>query len=285
MSVGALLSGTMADMTAVEVEAAAERGAGILLPIGVMETHGPHLPTGTDAFIATQMCRLTKTYAAKLGKELLIAPPYYWGIVGVLAGFPGSFNIRAETAKQLLIDVIDSLLANKFSEILVVSHHGDLHHNMMIREVLEAQHVRGATGVRWLYAAARWKLIPRMGLTGEERIWVRWDFKPELERFRVTEILGIHADEYETAAMVRYFPEIVDFAALEDLPPTQLTTNDLQSWREGGDAPRRLTPHGYFGAPNPIDPNLWRHFDETARIMAEAVVRAGHESQGLPASR
>jgi creatinine amidohydrolase len=280
MSLSALLTGTMADMTAPDIEAAASRGAGVLLPIGVMETHGPHLPTGTDALIAAQMCRLTKTYAAELGKELIIAPPYYWGITGVLADFPGSFNVRPQTAKLLLVDMIESLLANKFSEILVVSHHGDFHHNMMVRGVLEEQHARGATGVRWLYAAARWKLIARLNMTGEEPIWVPWDFRPELERFQVTGILGVHADEYETAAMIRYFPETVNFSALERLQPTTLTMNDLQSWRKGGDAPRRLTPDGYFGAPNPIDPNLWRHFDETARIMAEAVVR----SEAKPAS-
>jgi len=273
MTIGALFTETMADMTAVAIEAAVERGAGVLLPIGVMETHGPHLPTGTDALIATQICRLTKSYAAELGRELLIAPPYYWGITGVLSGFAGSFNIRAETARQLLNDVIDSLLANKFGDILLVSHHGDFDHNVMIREVLEAQHQQGNTGVRWLYAAARWRLIKRLGLTGQEPYWVPWDFKPELERFKVTGILGVHADEYETAAMVRYFPETVDFDALENVSPTQLTMKDLESWRAGGDAPRRLTPNGYFGAPNPVDPNLWRHFDETARIMASAVAR------------
>ena len=273
MTIGALFTETMADMTAVAIEAAVKRGAGVLLPIGVMETHGPHLPTGTDALIATQICRLTKSYAAELGRELLIAPPYYWGITGVLSGFVGSFNIRAETAKQLLDDVIDSLLANKFGDILLVSHHGDFDHNVMIREVLEQQHQQGKTGVRWLYAAARWRLIKRLGLTGQEPYWVPWDFKPELERFKVTGILGVHADEYETAAMVRYFPETVDFDALENVSPTQLTMKDLESWRAGGDAPRRLTPDGYFGAPNPVDPNLWRHFDETARIMASAVAR------------
>jgi creatinine amidohydrolase len=125
--------------------------------------------------------------------------------------------------------------------------------------------------VRWLYAASRWKMIQRLGMTGEEPIWVRWDFKPELERFRVTGILGVHADEYETAAMVRYFPDTVNYEALKNLPPTQLTIDDLQSWRAGGEAARKLTPDGYFGAPNPIDPELWRHFDETARIMAAAL--------------
>jgi len=274
MPTGALFAETMADMTAVQIEAAAKRGAGVLLPMGVIETHGPHLPTGTDAFIATQICRLTKTYAAELGRELVIAPPYYWGITGVLADFPGSFNVRPETAKRLLNDVIDSLLANRFGDVLLVSHHGDYDHNVMIRDVLEQFHTQGKSSVRWLYAAARWRLIKRLGLTGKEPYWVPWEFKPELERFQVTGILGVHADEYETAAIVRYFPETVDFDALQNLAPTQLTIEDLQSWRKGGDAPRRLTPDGYFGAPNPIDPNLWRHFDETARIMAAAVAHA-----------
>jgi creatinine amidohydrolase len=270
MSIGTLFTETMADMTSVKIAAAAKRGAGVLLPIGVMEAHGPHLPTGTDAFIATQLCHLTRNYAAP-AKELIIAPPYYWGINSVLGEFAGSFNIRPETAKLLLTDVIDSLLANQFTEILLVSHHGDFAHNTMIRDVLEAMHRKGKTGVRWLYAATRWKMIQRLGMTGEEPIWVRWDFAPELERFRVTGILGVHADEYETAAMVRYFPATVDYDALKDLAPTQLTMDDLAEWRKGGDAARRVTPDGYFGAPNPIDPELWRHFDETARIMAAAL--------------
>lgn len=269
MSVGALFTGTMAEMTATQIGDAARRGAGVLLPIGVIEAHGPHLPTGTDAFIATQLCRLTRAYAAP--KELLIAPPYYWGINSVLGEFTGSFNIRPETAKLLLADVIGSLLANGFGDILLVSHHGDFAHNVMIREVLEAMHAGGNTGVRWLYAASRWKMIERLGMSGDEPIWVRWDFTPELERFRVTGIFGVHADEYETAAMVRYFPDTVDYEALRDLPPTELTTDDLREWRKGGEAARRLTPDGYFGAPNPVDPELWRHFDETARIMADAL--------------
>jgi creatinine amidohydrolase len=270
MSIGALLTETMSDMTATQIAAAAARGAGVLLPIGVMEAHGPHLPTGTDALIATQLCRLTRDYAAP-GKELIIAPPYYWGINSVLGEFAGSFNIRPDTARRLLTDVIDSLLANSFREVLLVSHHGDFAHNVMIREVLEAMHACGNTGVRWLYAASRWKMIKRLGMTGEEPIWVRWDFTPELERFRVTGILGVHADEYETAAVVRYFPETVDYEALRTLRPTELTVDDLAEWRKGGEAARRFTPQGYFGAPNPVDPELWRHFDETARIMADAL--------------
>jgi creatinine amidohydrolase len=267
----AIFDATMADMTAPQIAAAAARRAGVLLPIGVIEAHGPHLPTGTDAYIATQLCRLTQTYAGEAGRELIIAPPYYWGINGVLGEFTGSFNIRPETAKLLLADVIDSLLANRFSDILLVSHHGDFAHNAMIRDVLLEMHKQGKAGVRWLYAPARWTMIERLGMTGREPIWVPWQFDPKLDRFRVTGALNVHADEYETAAVVRYFPDSVDYEALRDLPPTKLTVDDLKAWRQGGEAARRLTPRAYFGEPNPVDPDLWRFFDETARIMAQAV--------------
>lgn len=271
MSQEKLLSDTMADMTATAVEAAARRDAAVLLPIGVMEAHGPHLPIGTDAFIALQLCRLTQTYAARHGREALIAPPYYWGINGVLGEFAGSFRIREETAAALLTDVIESLVANAFKDVFVVSHHGDRAHNDMILKVLQNAHRHGQTGVRWLYAPSRWNMIERLGQTGEEPIWVRWEPEASLRGFRLSGTFGVHADEYETAAMVRYHPETVDFEALRGLEPTALTADDLAEWRKGGAAARRLTPNGYFGDPNPVDPDLWRFYDETAKIMARAI--------------
>jgi len=266
-----LSSGTMAGMTAPALKAAADRGAAVLLPLGVMETHGPHLPIGTDAFIAMALCRATQSYAAAAGLETVIAPPYYWGINGVLGDFVGSFNIRPETAAALLTDVIESLVANGFRDIYVVSHHGDRAHNEMILAVLQKAQARGHGGARFLYAPLRWKMIERLGQTGREPVWVPWDYAPALEAFRVTGVFGLHADEYETAAMVRYFPDTVDYEALRRTPPTTLTADDLPEWRQGGESARRLTPDGYFGAPNPVDPELWRHYDETARILAAAI--------------
>ena len=263
-----LNQGGMAEMTAPAVAAAAQRGAVAILPVGVMEAHGPHLPIGTDAFIALALSRLTARYA---GREALVAPPFYWGINGVLADFTGSFRVRPETAALLLEDVIQSLLGFGFGEVLLVSHHGDLAHNEMIRDVLVALHGAGGAGARWLYTPFRWRMFARLGMTGEEAIWVPWTPTPALEAFRLTGVFGVHADEFETAAMVRYFPETVDFEALRDLPPTALTAADLPRWRKGGAEARALTPDGYFGAPNPVDPELWRHFDETAKIMAAAI--------------
>ncbi|ADZ71551.1 creatininase family protein [Polymorphum gilvum] len=267
-----MFADTLAELTASQVQEAARSGAAALLPVGVIECHGPHLPTGTDAYTALKLCQLTRRYAAELGRRCVIAPPYYWGINGILNEFPGSFRIRAETAAALLSDVIGSLFANAFQDVLIVSHHGDRLHNEMIRDVLTELHVQGHTRARWLYAPFRWRMFERLGMSGEEPIWVPWAPTPALDDFKVTGILGVHADEYETAAMVRFFPDTVDYDALRGLPPTRLTLEDLQDWRKGGEDAKRLTPDGYFGAPNPIDPELWRHYDETARVMARAIL-------------
>lgn len=261
----------MTEMTAVAIKAAAERHAAILLPVGVIENHGPHLPVGTDAFIALALCQATQRFAGALGKETLIAPPFYWGVNSVLKDFVGSFKMRPETSAAVLTDIIDSLSADGFRDIYVVSHHGDRAHNVVVLDVLQRAHKRGLSGARWLYAPKRWQIFDRLGQTGKEPVWVPWEYTPALEDFKVTGIFGIHADEYETAAMVRYFPDTVDYDALRGLEPTRLTMDDFVAWRSGGEAAKRLTPDGYLGAPNPIDPDLWRHYEETARIMAKAI--------------
>jgi creatinine amidohydrolase/Fe(II)-dependent formamide hydrolase-like protein len=48
----------MAEMSWIEYrERMATEGAVLLLPVGALEQHGPHLPLGTDAILATEMAR------------------------------------------------------------------------------------------------------------------------------------------------------------------------------------------------------------------------------------
>lgn len=73
-----LFAGTMADLTYPQVEAAAAAaGACVLLPTGVIEQHGPHLPLGTDAYGAYQLCRMVKDELDRQGAPALIAPPVF----------------------------------------------------------------------------------------------------------------------------------------------------------------------------------------------------------------
>lgn len=63
-----------------------------ILPIGAVEAHGPHLPLGTDNFLAE---RLSEKLAERLNAFVLPTLPY--GQVWSLKNFPGSINISNES--------------------------------------------------------------------------------------------------------------------------------------------------------------------------------------------
>ena len=72
---------TIADMTWMEVEKAAENNPVLLVPIGSIEQHGPHLPIGTDTYLVYLLSLLTKKELEKQEIPAVIAPPYYFGIM------------------------------------------------------------------------------------------------------------------------------------------------------------------------------------------------------------
>ena len=61
MSGYSIFEETMVDLTFPQVEAAAARGAAVLVPSGVVEQHGPHLPTGTDTGSPKSMAFMPRT--------------------------------------------------------------------------------------------------------------------------------------------------------------------------------------------------------------------------------
>src|SRR5690348_287067 len=96
---------TIAEMTYPEVEAAIGRGAIALWSMGVIEQHGPHLPTATDVYIPSARLRAVKRLLAEEGVESIIIPPFYWGVNFVSASFPASIKVRAEVMIELVADV------------------------------------------------------------------------------------------------------------------------------------------------------------------------------------
>ena len=91
------------ELTIADFEEAVERCESVcVLPIGVIEAHGPHLPLGTDAIIAHRLaCAAAETEPA------IVFPFYPWGLNVEAKVWPGGVVLRTE----LLLD----LLANEFS--------------------------------------------------------------------------------------------------------------------------------------------------------------------------
>lgn len=250
-----VFAGTMADMTYPEVEAAAKRGAIVLWAMGVIEQHGPHLPLATDVYIPTAVLRGARRLLGERGIDSVIAPPFYWGVNDVSASFPGTFKVRPEIMVELMKDVFATLAGDGFRRVFCLSGHGDAAHNRTIyRGVIEGCDGTNITGHFVLPPGMR----ARLGLPDDDPRLVSYDER----QADAPHFLDIHAGEYETAALLSEVPDTCRRDLVPTLKSTDLTRDDLAIWRQGPDAARRVTPHGYFGDPAAARP------DDGARLLA-----------------
>lgn len=89
-----------------------------LLPIGAVEAHGPHLPLGTDNFLAE---KITNKIAKKTSGIVLPVIPY--GQVWGLENFPGSINITNESLIPFIFDIGAGLYKQGFRILAVINGH------------------------------------------------------------------------------------------------------------------------------------------------------------------
>jgi creatinine amidohydrolase len=101
-----------------EVAAAIAARPLAVLPVGSVEQHGPHLPTGTDTFAAEA---IAAGLATKLGGVL--APFVDYGVTPLHRGRPGTVSLRPATFEALLRDIGSELLAGGFEALVLVNWH------------------------------------------------------------------------------------------------------------------------------------------------------------------
>ena len=98
-----------------------ERGPRQLLvvPVGSLEQHGPHLPLDTDTRIAVAVAR--RACAGRAGVAL--APPLPIGASGEHAAFPGTLSIGSEALASCLIE-LGRHASLHWPALLLVNGHG-----------------------------------------------------------------------------------------------------------------------------------------------------------------
>jgi creatinine amidohydrolase len=106
-----------------EVADAAERGAGVILPLGAIEQHGPHLPLDTDSFLARELA-----LAGSAGHDALVAPVVSYGyrsrpLSGGGPTFPGTLSLSGSTFVALVREILEGLLEHGFRRLLVYGWH------------------------------------------------------------------------------------------------------------------------------------------------------------------
>ena len=195
---------SMVEMTWQEVQAAADKGAIVLLPVGIVEAHGPHLDLSTDFYLSTINCRFLKQELESKGIDAIIAPPLYWGISIDLARYAGTFSVSPETMKGLLSDIFTSLNSWGFRRVFVQNAHGDhLHIDIIKNAIAEAN-----KSLSDFKAYFMWELD----------IEVENDIAyPPMRENRYQP--DYHAGAIETAQMYAFFPEKVRCDVAKRLKP------------------------------------------------------------------
>ncbi len=184
-----------------QVQEAARAQALVLVPVGVIEEHGPHMGLGADTYLAGLHCRRIQAALAAAGTKAVIGPPCYWGITDDTSHFPGSFNVRPETLTALLTDICRSLQSWGFRRLVFVSDHGNVNHRRTLKDGL-AQ-ARQELNVEAFSLDAMWTDVP---------------IYPPPER-PGRYLPDYHAGAAETAVMVKEFPAEVDVRRAEQLKP------------------------------------------------------------------
>ena len=107
----------MERMTVKLVREYLEKKKSIIVPIGVIEQHGYHLPLKTDALLAEGMGRL-------IGERtgILVAPVIYSSFSG--GGLPGTINISPAVMSLVINDTLLSLASQGFQNFYLFLCHG-----------------------------------------------------------------------------------------------------------------------------------------------------------------
>jgi len=108
----------------------------VVLPVGAIEAHGPHLPLDTDVVIATAMARAGARKLTDRGHVVLILPALAYTAASFGSAFHGTLSISAITVTALIVDVARRLSDQGFRLLALANVHLDPEHLTALNEVV-----------------------------------------------------------------------------------------------------------------------------------------------------
>lgn len=179
-------------------QGAAHAGRTVLVvPVGSLEQHGPHLPAGTDALLVEHVARA----AADRVREQLpvaVAPTLAYGCSHHHLPFGVTGSLRTETYLAVLGDLLDSFEQSGFRHVFVLNGHGGNHEavHLAVRD-------KGLDRTMDLAAASYYDLVEDAAVAARAH--------------RIGEVPG-HAGAFETSLVLAVRPDLVR----PDLPSRRL---------------------------------------------------------------
>jgi creatinine amidohydrolase len=186
----------------------------VILPVGSVEEHGPHLPLGTDTFHALEVARRIAQQ-----RSVVVAPPLYYGLCRSTRQHPGTVSISGDTIRALVTELGREFHRQGAGGLLIMTGHA------------------GGTHVAALVEAGETLLaeLPDLKVAVVNLLELLREVvaaRPELVRTKGDS----HAGEVETALMLAAYPHLVKGTAPAEYPsfPKYLLVRDkLHHWPGG----------------------------------------------------
>ena len=233
----------------------------LVLPVGAIEQHGPHLPTGTDTFHAVWVAERSAALAAER-TPIVLAPALPFGSSGHHLPFGGTMSLTTTTYYAVLTELVESLVGSGFTRIFILNSHGGNHElvQLVARDVVLRCEAHIAAGSWWAIA---------------------WDALVEANAGLDGRFPG-HAGRFETSLVQAMRPDLVVSGSLPERDEPTAST------RPHFEPPFRAEHHGgwqaidgFSDSPVLADPALGsRWLEVSVQPVAEAFVAFQRESGG-----
>ncbi|MCP3029911.1 creatininase family protein [Halobacillus sp. A1] len=177
----------LARLTSKQVKELDKEDALVVLPIGAIEQHGPHMPVYTDTLIGEGL--LAQTFEHFTNEQnIWMLPPLPYGKSTEHLGMTGTMTLSASTLQAVVSDIAESVKESGFRRLVLFNSHGGNHDllNMVSREI------RIQTGLM----VFRLNSSEGHGLDGV--------VSEKEKKF------GIHGGEVETSMVLDFKPDWVD---------------------------------------------------------------------------
>jgi hypothetical protein len=147
----------LAELNTEQIRALDRAKTVILLPGGILEEHGPYLPSYTDGYLNERLTSdLATAIAGRPGWSVVVFPVIPLGAgganeVGARFPFPGTYAIRPDTLRAVFMDLAEEFGEQGFRWLFLVHAHGSPAHNRALDAA--GEYFRDVYGGRMIHLA------------------------------------------------------------------------------------------------------------------------------------
>jgi len=235
----------------------------VMLPVGVVEEHGAHLPLGLDSFAAEVYAAAAARQLEDNGYEVLVAPTISYGVARAAIDFPGTLSLEPETLRSMVVEIGRSLARHGLKRLVVLNGHRDLHHMKALDDAKNILVEENTAQVICVGFASDPEMTAACYRAGMRQFYN--SPRPDREG---------HGGESETSVALHSFPELVKQNILKTLDPN--LDYDVDAFRNETKGYGSISGgRGYFGSPQAATAETGKNLVEIrGRNIAQVILKS-----------